>query len=92
MAKTEQLSVRMDSDLKREAQALFTELGMDMSTAITVFLRQSVRCAGFPFEITAGVPNEETRQALAEVRAMKADRSFGKSYTDVDTMMKELLD
>lgn len=91
MAKTDSVTVRMDSELKQKAQALFSDLGMDMSTAINVFLRQSVRCAGLPFEVTAGAPNEETRQALAEVRRMKRDPALGKSYTDVDAMMEDLL-
>lgn len=41
----------MDSDLKAQADALFNELGMNLSTAFTIFVRQSLREGGIPFEI-----------------------------------------
>ncbi|WP_234344008.1 hypothetical protein [Selenomonas massiliensis] len=44
-----------------------------------------------PFEIGGEAPNVETREALDEVRRMKADPSLGKRYADVDAMMKDLL-
>jgi addiction module RelB/DinJ family antitoxin len=51
-----QISVRLDDDLKARAKALFGELGMNMTTAITVFLRQSLLRGGIPFAITTSVP------------------------------------
>ena len=42
-------------------------------------------------KINAQQPNQETMEALEEVRRMKADPSLGKTYTDVDAMMRELL-
>ena len=50
MAATTNFSVRMDSDIKRQCEALYNELGMNLTTAINVFLRQSLRAGGFPFE------------------------------------------
>lgn len=46
------ISIRMDEDLKKEAEVLFGELGMNMSTAVNIFIRQSLRQGGIPFEIT----------------------------------------
>lgn len=85
-------SVRMDSDLKNQSEKLFNDLGMNLTTAINVFLRQSLRYGGFPFEIRLDNPNQETREAIQEVQKMRIDQTHGKTYTDVDQMMKELLE
>lgn len=89
---TTSMTIRMDSALKKQAQELFTELGMDMTTAVTIFLRQAIQRQGLPFEVTLKRPNTETLEALAEVQEMKKHPERYKGYTDVDEMMKELLD
>ena len=65
--KTTNLSIRIDIDLKKKAEQLFTELGMNMTTAFNVFVRQSVRQGGIPFEIKLDVPNSETLTAINDV-------------------------
>ena len=65
-------NLSLDADLKREAQALYADLGMDLSTAVNIFLRQSLRVQGVPFSITRESPNADTAAALAEYQAMKA--------------------
>lgn len=86
------MNIRMDKEVKQQAQEIFAELGMDMTTAINIFLRQSIRSHGLPFPVRLDTPNSETLAALQEARRMKADPSLGKTYTDADAMMKELLD
>ena len=81
----------MDSALKRQAQELFAALGMDMTTAVNIFLRQSIQRQGLPFEVTLNRMNSETLEAIAEVQEMKKHPERYKGYTDADTMMKELL-
>ena len=61
---TVNLNIRVDEELKKQAETLFSELGLNMSSAITVFLRSSVDYQGIPFEIrktvrTAAVSDEE---------------------------------
>ena len=85
------MTIRMNRKIKQEAQEVFAALGVDMTTAINVFLRQSIYHKGFPFDVRLDVPNAETLEALREVEQMKSDPSVGKSYTDIDEMMKELL-
>jgi len=51
MAKTTNLNVRVDEELKHEAEFIFTELGMNLSTAMNVFLRAAVRYGGIPFDL-----------------------------------------
>lgn len=63
---TTNINVRVDSELKQSAEALFADLGLNMSTAITMFLKSAVSHDGIPFEVKRMVPNAETRAALAE--------------------------
>jgi len=90
MAQTN-VNIRIDETLKQEFDCLCQDLGLTMTTAFTVFAKTAVRWCGIPFEITMDIPNKETIAAIEEVQAMKKDPSFGKAYTDVDVMMKELL-
>lgn len=60
------MNIRMDADVKRQAEALFSEIGMNMTTAINIFLRQSIRENGIPFELKVGQPNSETLEAIDE--------------------------
>ena len=90
MAQTS-VNIRMDAELKRQFEAFCADMGMSMTTAFCVFAKKAVREYRIPFEIGAENPNEETRLAIEEVRRMKEDPSLGKTYTDVDLMMKELL-
>ncbi len=85
------MTIRTDKEVKQQASEIFDALGMDMTTAVNVFLRQAIRYKGFPFELKVDVPNEETLEAIQEVQQMKNNPLMGKSYTDVDDMMKELL-
>ena len=60
------MTIRTDKEIKQQAQKIFSDLGMDMSTAINVFLRQAIRYRGFPFDLTLEVPNEVTQKAMAD--------------------------
>ena len=90
MARTN-INIRMDADLKRQFEAFCADIGMSMTTAFNVFAKKAVRENRIPFEISGDVPNAETIEAIQEVKKMKADPSLGKTYTDVDQMMEELL-
>ena len=85
------VSIRMDDNLKKQAEDLFNDLGMNLTTAFTIFVKQAIREQGIPFEITRETPNSETIAAINEVQQMKKNPSIGKSYTDVDKMMEDLL-
>ena len=60
------MNIRMDADVKRQAEALFGEIGMNMTTAINIFLKQSIRENGIPFELKINQPNAETLEAINE--------------------------
>lgn len=78
--KRKNATIKVDPEIKERANELFISLGMDLSTATTVFYLQALRCNGIPFEIRAEEPNEETKEAIEEVKRMKADPSLGKTY------------
>lgn len=86
------LTIRIDKELKKKAEELFSDLGLSLSTAFNIFIKQSIREQGIPFAITRDIPNAETLEAIEEVQRMKQNPSLGKSYTDIDEMMKELLE
>ena len=76
---TTNINVRVDTDLKQAAESLFSDLGLDMSSAITMFLKSAVSNNGIPFEVKR-VPNAETRAALAEYDEMKKNPGTYKRY------------
>lgn len=84
-------NIRIDDEVKKKAVAIFADLGMDMTTAVNIFLRQTIRHNGLPFELKLDTPNEETLAAIREVAEMKKNPNAYKSYTDVDAMMEDLL-
>ena len=61
------MNIRVDSDVKNNAKEIFAELGMDLTTAVNIFLRQSIREHGMPFELKLRVPNDETLEAIRQV-------------------------
>jgi len=89
-ATTANISIRMDADLKARADAFFGELGMSLSTAFNVFVRQSLREGRIPFEISLQEePNEETIAALREAERIEKDPSV-KGYHDLDELFADL--
>ena len=86
---TSNVSFRIDSTLKSQADKLFSELGMNMTTAFNIFLRQSVREGCIPFNITINTPNAETVAALLEAKDI-LNRHDAKRFSDVDEALKEL--
>lgn len=91
MAQTS-INVRMDETLKQQFDALCNELGLNMSTAVNIFAKTMVRQQRIPFEIGLEHPNAETLAAMAELEEMKRNPSAYKSWSDVDEMMRELLE
>ena len=89
MPNTANLSVRIDPELKAQAENLFADLGMSLTTAITVFFRQAVRENRIPFEIKRDNPTRATAAALREAEAIVRDTQV-KGYTDADELFRDL--
>lgn len=87
---TTNLTIRLDSDLKKDCEALYAELGMSLSTAINVFLRQSLRKGGLPFGARLDdQPNRTTIEAMLEAERIAKDPTV-KRYNDLDELFKDL--
>lgn len=86
---TTNISIRMDSDLKAQAEELFSELEMNLSTAFNIFVRQSLREGGIPFEIRMEQPNKETMAAMLEAERIAKDPTV-KHYSDVEEALRDL--
>ena len=90
MARTS-TNISLDPQLKHDSQELFADLGIDLSTAITLFLKQSLRVQGIPFAVTRENPNAETIAAMNEYYEMKAHPEKYKRYSSFKDAMDEVL-
>lgn len=84
---TTNLNVRIDENLKKSAEALFNELGMNMTTAINIYLKQAVRKQAIPFELKTDVPNAET---LAAIRDVRDGKNLIGPFSNVEELMEAL--
>ena len=84
------MDINIDRNLQEQAEYLLDKIGLDMSTAVTLFLKQIIRQEKIPFELSAERNlNAETIAAMMEAERMLADPST-EYYTDVDKMLEEL--
>lgn len=81
------VTFRVDEELKKQADLLFSELGMNLSTAFNIFLRQSVREQQLPFRISKNTPNAVT---LAALDAAENDEDIYGPFDDVVSLMEAL--
>ena len=86
---TTNISIRMDSELKKQADLLFEELGMNITTAFNIFVRQTLREGKIPFDISINNPNKRTVAAMIEAERIANDSSI-KGYDDVEELSAEL--
>ena len=85
------MTIRMDKNLKKQADHLFGELGMSFTTAVTLFTKQCIRDQKIPFEIRLE-PNSETIAALNEFEAMKKNDGSYKEYDNLAQIIEEIED
>ena len=82
-------NISLDPKLKKEAVELFHTMGLDLSTAISLFLFQSIRERKIPFEIWE-VPNEETVNAIKEGDEMMKHPEETKTFASFQELMEDL--
>ena len=89
MTATTNVSFRIDTNIKNQADTLFSQLGLNMTTAFNIFLRQSIREGSIPFPITINTPNATTIAAMLEAERIVNDPTV-KRYSDVEEALREL--
>lgn len=86
---TTNLNVRTDKEIKEAAEKIYSSLGLNMTTAINMFLRASIRESGIPFDLKLNIPNDETIKAVEEGRMIAKDKK-ARSYDNMDDLRKAL--
>lgn len=87
---TSNYTIRLDTDLRRQAEALFSNLGMSLATAFQIFLRQAVQEQGLPFPVRKKQPNKATLAAMKEALEI-AESPDAKTYASAGEMMEDIL-
>ena len=80
------MSIRLDSEVKEQAQQVFSNLGMDMTTAINIFLRQAIQYQGLPFDVRL----DENRKLLEVLTDLNQNRNMSQSFESVSDLMEDL--
>lgn len=88
---TTNINFRIDKKTKKEAEELFEDLGLNMTTALTMFIKASIRDQGIPFDVTRKIPNAETIAAIEEGRMIAHDPSV-KAYDNMDDLIRAFED
>ena len=81
------LNIRTDKEIKEAAEKIYSSLGLNMTTAINMFLRASIRERGIPFELKLNIPTDETIEAIEEGRMIANDDSVN-AYDNSDDLRK----
>lgn len=84
---TTNLNIRTEKAVKDQAEKIFNELGLNMTTAVNIFLRTVIRDQGIPFELKLDVPNDTTAAAIEEGRKMMSDPTAPR-YSSMDDLKK----
>lgn len=90
MAKTATINMRVNPEVKSDAESIFASLGMTLTEAINIFLHKSVMEGGLPFDVRQPRYNAETEAAIQESRDIMAGKIPAESYQSVDAMFSAL--
>ena len=85
-------NISIDAEVKKQAQELFADLGLDLSTAINIYLKKAIAEQGIPFTVSRDVPNETTASALSEYDEMLKNPEKYKRYSSFEDALSEVFD
>lgn len=83
------INVNTDAETKRAAEDVFNAVGMNMTTAINVFLKKAIQYKGIPFDVCVEVPNETTLASFSEAEKIMSDPKR-KGYKNIDELKAAL--
>ena len=87
---TSVINVNVPTDVKEEATELFNSLGLNMSTAINIFLKKAIYEGGIPFDVKQK-PSKELKDALKELKYMETHPDENKVYQNSEELIKDIL-
>ena len=90
MTRSAVLNLRIEPDIKSDAEELFASFGLTVTDAVNVFLRQSIIRGGFPFEIVRHKPNAVTQAAIAEAEILLTNPN-AKTFSDMESLKADLM-
>lgn len=84
---TTNITMRIDEELKKQAEELFNDLGLNMTVAFTVFVKQAIREQRIPFTVSREIPNAET---IAAIEDIENKRNLSRGFSSVAELMEDL--
>ncbi len=87
---TTNVTIRMDAELKKQAETVLAEMGMNFTTAYTAFTKQLVRDRRFPFVPDCSVPNERTQAAIGEADDIISGKKAAKRYKNAAELFEDI--
>ena len=90
MPKTANINLRIEPDIKAQAETVFSSLGISVTDAINIFLHASIMEGGFPFQPKQPRYNRETRMAIQEARDIMAGKVEAKRYSSLSGLLEDL--
>ena len=85
-----QISIRIDDNVKKEAENVCKDIGISLSSAINIYLKRIGRERRIPFELTAEIPNAKTLAAMKETEEILTHPENYKSYSSCEEILKEV--
>ena len=90
MSRSAVLNLRIEPDVKTNAEELFGSFGLTVTDAVNVFLRQSIMHGGFPFEIIRHKPNSVTQAAIKEAEILMTNPD-AKTFSNMEALKADLM-
>ncbi len=90
MAKTANINIRIEPDIKAQAEAVYRSFGISVTDAINVFLRASIMNGGFPFQPRRPSYNNATLQAMQEARDIMSGKIKAKRYDSLSSALADI--
>lgn len=92
MAKTATINIRIEPDVKKAAENLFSSFGITVSDAVNIFIRKSLMEGGLPFPVRQPRFNAETEEAMQEARNIASGKVKARRYHSSDDFFRNLAD
>ena len=87
MAKTTNINIRTEPDVKQRIESLFSQFGITVSDAVNIFFHQSLMQGGLPFQMQIPQYNAETIAAIDDVNN---NRNLSPSFDNMEDLMRSL--